>query len=234
MKKIIFVSILFLQSQIFAADAVVTDSKIADSKTTVAYFGKITEIEFNEKIKPIFHGNSNCKTCEIVNWTPYDVNQKYDEDQLQDKISQLKNRAQIVFFDWNDKATQKSNDLIPELQKLKGQGQILVASAGVPSSDDKSCPLYQTLFGKIDDAIIVGELIQNDILWPKCFFGPEMLTAIRPPRDQTGKGIGPLIFVARFAGHFNKRKPEEWASYLKAKKAKTKRIWPEVEEFFPR
>lgn len=234
MKKIICLFILLLQSQVFAAEISSADVKAIDSKITVVYFGKGTEQEFNEKIKPTFNENSQCKNCEIVNFTPYDANQKYDESKLLDKVGQLENKGQIIFFDWNDKSNSKLEAMIPELQKLKGRGQILVASAGVPNTADKSCPLYQTLFGKVDDAIIVGELIQNDILWPKCFFGPEMLTAVRPPRERTGQGIGPLIFVARFAGRFNKRKPDEWPAYLKSKKAKTRRIWPEVEEFFPR
>ena len=220
---------LLICIQVFAAD-----EKVDDGKIMVAYFGKVTDQEFNEKIKLVFQESSNCKSCEIVNWTPYDSSQKYDESKILEKVQALDGKAQIVFFDWNDRTNSKTDLLIPELQKLKNRGQILVASAGVPNTVDKSCPLYQTLFGKIDDTIIVGELIQNDILWPKCFFGPEMLTAVRPPRDQTGKGIGPLIFVARFAGHFHKRKPEDWPSYLKGKKAKSKRIWPEIEEFFPR
>ena len=232
MNKIICAFALLLQSQVFAADA--TEVVATENKITVIYFGRGTDQEFNEKIKTVFNENSQCKACEIINFTPYDANQKYDESKLMDKVAQLEHSGQIIFFDWNDKSNPKLENLIPELQKLKSRGQILVASAGVPYSADKSCPLYQTLFGKVDDAIIVGELIQNDILWPKCFFGPEMLTAIRPPREHTGKGIGPLIFVARFAGRFNKRKPEEWPVYLKSKKAKTKRIWPELEEFFPR
>ena len=80
MKQIIFGFILLLQSQIFASD---------EKKIMVAYFGKVTDQEFIEKIKPVFSENSQCKTCEIVNWTPYDGNLKYDESKLVDKVAQL-------------------------------------------------------------------------------------------------------------------------------------------------
>jgi hypothetical protein len=211
-----------------------SEKTVDKNKIRVAYFGRVSEQDFNEKIKPVFNETAQCKNCEIVNWTPYDSNQHYDDSKLMDKVLQIENNAQIVFFDWNDKSTSRSEALINELQKLRGRQQFLVASAGIPNTDDRTCPLNQTLFGKVEDAIIVGELIQRDILWPRCFFGPEMLTAVRPPREYMGKGVGSLIFVAKFAGHFTKRKPDEWIGYLRGKKAKSRRIWPEIEEFFPR
>jgi hypothetical protein len=203
-------------------------------KVTVAYFGRISDAEFNEKLKPVFVETAQCKDCEIVNWTPYDLENKYDQKKLGEKIDQLDSTSQIVFFDWNVKPTDLDETLIEKLRAFRAKQQVIVASAGAPAPDGKTCPLNMTLFGKVDDAIIVGELIQRDILWPKCYFGPEMLTAVRPPKDLIGKGLGPLIFTAKFAANYNRRSSEEWTQYFRTKKAKSKKIWPELEDFFPR
>ncbi len=203
-------------------------------KVTVAYFGRISDDEFNNKLKPIFTEISQCKDCEIVNWTPYDKDNKYDEAKLLEKLAALDEKTQIVFFDWNDKTSSISEALIEKLQILRSRRQMVVASAGAPSTDEKTCPLNMTLFGKVDEAIIIGELIQKDILWPKCYFGPEMLTAVRPPKEYMGQGVGPLIFTAKFASHYNRRSPEEWTQFFRTKKSKSRKIWPEMEDFFPR
>jgi hypothetical protein len=205
----------------------------AQGKVSVAYFGRISDEEFNQKLKPIFREMAQCKDCEIVNWTPYDKENKYDETKLLEKITALDEKTQIIFFDWN-KPTVESAALIEKLQSFRARRQMVVAAAGAPQADEKTCPLKMTLFGKVDDAVIVGELIQKDILWPKCYFGPEMLTAVRPPREYIGKGVGPLIFTAKFAGHYHRRSPEEWALFFRTKKSKSRKLWPEMEDFFPR
>ena len=66
MKKIICAFILILQSQVFAAEITSADVKPVDSKITVIYFGKGSDQEFNEKIKPIFNENSQCKNCDDI------------------------------------------------------------------------------------------------------------------------------------------------------------------------
>lgn len=205
----------------------------AQGKVSVAYFGRLSDEEFSQKIKPVFSEIAQCKDCEIVNYTPYDKENKYDETKLLEKMATLDEKTQIVFFDWN-KPTVESEALIEKLQGLRAKRQMIVAAAGTPPADEKTCPLNMTLFGKVDDAIIVGELIQKDILWPKCYFGPEMLTAVRPPKEYVGKGVGPLIFTAKFASHYNRRSPEEWTQFFRTKKSKSRKIWPEMEDFFPR
>jgi hypothetical protein len=225
--KLIFALFVLYSGSLFANPAPTPKPKV-----TVAYFGRLSDEEFNMKIKPVFA--DFCKDCEIVNSTPYDKDKKVDDSKLAETVNQLGENIQIVFFDWNDKSTAQPEALVEGLQKLKSRRQMLVASAGAPTGDGPTCPLGQTVFGKVEDAIIVGELMQRDILWPKCFYGPEMLTAVRPPKDLMGKGVGPLIFTAKFAAQYNKRTPDEWTQFFRSKKSKSRKIWPELEEFFPR
>lgn len=226
--------LFFALSLIFPAVLFANASSPAKAKVKVAYFGRVSDEEFNQNLKPLFNEVAKCKDCEIVNWTPYDKNKRYDDSKILEKVKQLDESYRIVFFDWNDRHTAHPEELLEYLQTLRGRQQMLVASAGVPPEDQKTCPLNLTLFGKVDEAIVIGELLPRDVLWPKCFYGPEMLTAVRPPREHVGKGYGPLIFTARFAGHFHKRSPEEWTQFFRMKKSKSRKLWPELEDFFPR
>lgn len=204
-------------------------------KVTVAYFGRGLKDDFENLIKPNFLEYSRgCKHCEILDLTPYAEDNKLNEEALIEKIKNIGPEIDIVYFQWNDRNLEKYSKLIEELNRLKEKGKVVIAFSGAPSDNSASCPLNQTIFSKVDKAIIVGELTDGDILWPaKCYFGPEILTAVRPPKGLRGKGLGPLIFSARMANQFSRRNVDDWFNYLQARKAKSKRIWTELEEFFP-
>lgn len=206
----------------------------ASSRTLVGYFSKESVDNFEKKVKPFFTQYSSCKDCEIVNLTPYNEKGEFDELKLQEKIASLPEDLDFVFFAWNEKSTDKNADLVKNLNLLVQNGKLVVAPAGVPLANDSSCPLNRTLMGQVQDSIIVGELTERDRLLPQCFYGPEMLTAVRPPKDLLGQGYAPLLFVSKFAGSWSKRKSTEWVAYFHQKKAKSRRLWPELEDFFPR
>lgn len=207
----------------------------AANKVVVAYFGRQSAEEFEKVIKPSFHEfASSCKSCEIVDMTPYDGEKKVDDKSLTEKVRQLSDDINIVFFHWNDRDSKRYKDLIDELNNVTDKGKILIAFSGAPSDNDKTCPLNKTIFAQVPQAVIVGELQERDRLWPRdCYFGPEILTAVRPPKSLMGKGLAPLMFSARLATQWSRRSSSEWIAYLKTKKNKSKRLWPELEEFFP-
>lgn len=204
------------------------------AKVTVGYFTKESASVFETRIKPFFKQYASCSDCEILNLTPYTESGAYDPEGLIKKINEVPDSVQFLFFDWNERSGEKNKTIADELSKKVGEGRLMVASAGVPMNNEGTCPLDRTLMGQVTNSIIIGELTERDRLLPMCFYGPEMLSAIRPPRDYMGQGLAPLYFVSRLANHWGKRKPQDWMSYLKARKNKSKRIWPELEEFFPR
>jgi hypothetical protein len=206
---------------------------IQSGKTTVIFIGNQSTVEFESKVEPFFRNQlKTCKSCVIVNMTPYDENGNFDIKQLAKKIEDLPAESSFVFFGFNTKVTEQTKKVIEALNKRAGDGLVVVGTAGVPEVAEPSGPLSRTMLGQVQGALIIGELGQKDRLVPTGFYGPEMLTAVRPPKDKMGQGIAPLIFAAALAENWSKRPPHEWVEFLKAKKMKTRRIWLELGEVF--
>lgn len=229
MKKSIAFGLLFLG--IFSFNTVRAET----APVIVGYFSKEPATFFDTKVKVFFQEQAKgCAKCEIRNLTPYDDKGVYDPEKLVATLQALPAEVSFIFIDWNERSSDKNKNVVEVLNQKQSEGHLLIAAAGVPPTNEGTCPLNRTLMGQVNDGLIIGELAERDRLLAQCYYGPEMLSAIRPPRDYMGQGLAPLYFVSRLASHWNKRKPQDWPSYLKARKAKSKKIWTELEDFFPR
>ncbi|WP_291516118.1 hypothetical protein [Bdellovibrio sp. ArHS] len=228
-KKILAGSFLVLAS----CGATWAQAALPNGKTTVIYFGQQKAAEFDSKIKPFFAEQSRpCKSCELVNYTPYDSQGEVDVEALQERITSLPEGTSFVFFDFNMKVTDTNKELVQILSKKAAAGLVIVGSAGVPPVSESSGPLSRTVLGQVPGALIIGELGERDRLVPTGFYGPEMLTALRPPKDHIGQGYSPLIFAANLAENWQKRSPQEWVDYLRNKKSKSRKIWMGLNDMF--
>lgn len=224
----IFMGILFGVSLCGAGRAL---ASVPLRKTTVIYFGQQSPEDFDKKIKPVFMSVS-CKTCEIINSTPYTKEGQLDIHALKERVDSLPEEISFVFFDFNLKFTDEYKELVETLNRKVEKGLVVVGSAGSPKASDSSSPLSRTVLGHVNSALIIGELGDRDRLMPTAFYGPEMLTAIRPPKDKIGQGYSPLIFAANLAEHWQKRPAQEWTNYLKKKKASSRKIWLDMNDLF--
>lgn len=207
-------------------------SEAAASKVVVGYFTKQPSASF-EATKGLFEEFSKgCASCEIRNLTPYEKGE-YDPSRLQESIKALPEDVSFVFFDWNERSGAGNKDIAEALNKKAADGLVVIAAAGIPPQHESSCPLEHTLMGQVDKALIIGELTERERLLPQCYFGPEMLTAVTPPKAYLGQGHGPLIFVAKLASNWHRRSARDWPAYLKARKGKNKKLWTELGDFFP-
>lgn len=214
---------------------VLSFSWAAPPKAIVGYFSKEPITTFESKVRPLFEKfTDRCSGCEIRNLTPYSEKGDFDESKLSATISSLPEDVSFIFFDFNERSSDKNQGLIEALSKKAIAGKLVIASAGVPPNKDGVCPLNKTMMGQVTDSLIIGELTERDRLLPQCFYGPEMLSAIRPPREIMGQGFAPLLFASRLASQWSRRSSQDWKSYLKARKSKTKKLWVDLEDFFPR
>ncbi|MNJ94681.1 hypothetical protein D3C87_123830 [compost metagenome] len=206
---------------------------ISKGQTTVAYFSLTGKEHFENKVKPLFKDNaSRCKSCEIVNMTPYTKEGQVDVEALAQAIHALPQQTSFVFMDFNLKNSDENKAIVEALNHKAMAGVVVVASAGQPQGAEASSPLSRTILGQVQDAVIIGELSERDRLMPQGFYGPEMLTAVRPPKDMMGQGFGPLIFASALAENWQKRTSEEWVSHFKEKKMKTRKLWLGLNDLF--
>lgn len=224
----LFVILAFICSGFSFSQAAVQNGKI-----TVIFFGNQSAEEFESKVEPFFRNQvKSCHSCVLLNMTPYDSKGKFDINQLAEKIEHLPADASFVFFGFNAKVSEQTKKVVEALNKKSESGLIVVGTAGVPDSMEASGPLSRTILGQVQGSLIIGELGERDRLVPTGFYGPEMLTAVRPPKDKMGQGVAPLIFAAALAQNWPKRSSTEWVEFMKTKKMKTRKIWLEMGDVF--
>lgn len=200
----------------------------------IAYFHKSNKDQFSKQVKPVFDQNKTCKSCELIDRTPYLDSGEVDETKLIKEIAALGSEFQIIFLNWNEKATKTNAELSETLVKKSIEGQLIFFTVGMPSNNEPTISLNKTVAGQIPEAVIIGEMTERERLLPQFFYGPEMLTAIKPPKEISGQGLAPVFFLSKWVSQWSKRKPNEWVSYLKLRKNKVRRMWLSVEDFFPR
>ena len=201
---------------------------VVDPASREAFEGKIGTIIKQEW--------ASCATCELVNETPYTAEGNYDSASLVTKLQAAMGQVQILFLTWNERANDKSAATVEALKKLSASGILVVAPAGLATEGVPTVQLSKTLVGQVPEAVIIGELTARERLLPASFFGPEMLTAIKPPRQYPeAPGISPLLFSARLTRNWERRGTSQgWLEFFKEKKSKSRKIWLALEDFFPR
>lgn len=200
----------------------------------VGYFSLEPKDQFEQKIKPNFDKLTKiCGVCEISNLTPYDDKGQAALSEFAKVLKKLPENVKILFFDFNLKRNEISDEVVEILSRYASQGPLVVAASGVPRDGESSRPLSKTVFGQVKSAFVIGELGERDrLVSPQGFFGPEMLMAVRPPKEMRNQNLGPLLFTSKLASNYSRKTPEQWVSYAKQKKEKTRKIWLELDDIF--
>ncbi len=199
----------------------------ANSAPKLIYFSKDTTEVFNKDIQPLIKKWSDSANMDISFVSFAEKNSDSTEKMIA-KIKAIPEDTKIIVLGWNEKKNADRTKVIDEFNKLTQKGVMFVAAAGVPQPGEGSCDLAKTLWGSVDRAVILGELQDSERLVPMCFYGPEMLTALRLPDQE--KGRAPLYFVSHLLKKWNKNTSEQWLAQFRKKKMKSKKIWPEMNE----
>jgi hypothetical protein len=208
----------------------------APGKITVGIVSAESREDFDSKIAPFFKDQwSKCGNCELKNLSTYDDKGKFNEKAILSQIQASPLGVTFLFFNvnWRFKA-EDYGSLVEALKKITTTGTLVVGSTGYPKEGESSAPITRTVLGQIPDMVLVGEMNERERLLTTSFFGPEMLTAVKPPKDLIGKGLGPSYFVAKLAQNYSRRLPQDWLIHFRTQKLKSRKIWPAVEDFFPR
>lgn len=218
----------FTKTQVFAA------TKDAPQPVIVGVIDGESKAVFEEKIMPILKTQlASCSLCEIRNFSLYNEQGQLLTDKIASQLQLAASQANLVFVGWNTKMSAEFEPVVEQLKKMTASGIMVVGEAGIAPKNLDSAPLSRTVLGQVPDLVIIGEVAEKERLLIHSYYGPEMLTAIKPPvKDHIGQGFGPVYFVSRLAVSWSKRTPTDWLSHFKSTKLKSRRIWPELDDFF--
>lgn len=203
-------------------------------KITVGIVSGESKESFESKVAPFFKSQwSQCNFCELKNLSRYDEAGKLDAKTLVSQLELTSDDISFLLIDVNWKYRAEDHKGLVDFLKKKTQAGVLVlGTTGYPKEGESSASIAKTVLGQIPDVVILGEINDRERLALTSYYGPEMLTAVKPPRDYMGQALGPAYFAARLAQNFSRRMPQDWLSHLRSQKIKSRKIWPQVEDFF--
>ncbi len=206
----------------------------ANNQTIVGVISGVDKAVYESKLDPLLKEQlRNCGLCSVRNFTPYDAQGKVDTHQIASALEQARSSSSFIFLNWNEKA-EGNSDIVDGLKKITTAGVVVIASAGAAQENQNVLPLGRTVVGQVPGVVIIGELMEKESLLTKSYFGPQMLTALKPPKEYVGQGVSSLFFVSKLATHWSRKSGSEWLNHFQTTKAKTRRLWPEVDDFFGR
>ncbi len=208
----------------------------AATSAKVAFFGYRGAQHFQTQIQPLFSAHAKCADCSVHDFSAFDDKSFAEQSTAQREINLLAkmkevgNEHDIVFFDFNlrnSEGLKPHRDLLAAWHK---KGKILIANAGVAGENEPTLPLSRTFLGNLKGVVLLGELMERDRLLTGSFYGPEMLTALRPNKDQLRQGVMPWIFVSTLSGVAKKRSNDDWISHFESKKRGTRKLWLDLSD----
>lgn len=188
-----------------------------------------TETRYLEFFKNEFKG---CSLCEIHFVTVYQESGEVDWQKTRIELEKLALKRSVLLLTWNEKVNAENQKLVLVLKLLAEKGLIIIGPSDVPKENLPSAALSRTVLGQVSKALIIAELNEKESLVERGFYGPEILTALRPSKESLTQGFSAAGFAARLILDFDKRPNQDWIDFLKNRKLQSKRIWPNLDEMF--
>jgi hypothetical protein len=230
------IKVMFLLNIILPVFVLPAMAKTSDSKPlVVSVISSGSHEDYEKKWHPLLTEQlKSCSACTVNNITPYKVDGQFDESALAGTIAQISpDSSQFLFLNWNAISNAGNKPVLEALKKLTASGYLVIATAGVAKDNEPTMPLSRTVNGQVPDIVIIGELTERERLLARSYFGPEMLTAVKPPKDYMGQGYGSVFFVSKLAVSWGRKAlSSDWLSSFKSTKARTRKIWPDLNDFF--
>ncbi len=219
----------------FSAVWAAPSQAVLTNPISVAVISGEDQADYDSKIAPLLkEGIKNCSGCSFQNVTPYTKDGKISFADIPARLEKAGLTSSFIFMNWNARVTEETKPILETLKRLSKNGIVIVGSAGLAKDEEPTLALNRTVLGQTPGAVIIGEMGERERLHTQSFFGPEMLTAIRPPKEYMGQGFSSLFFASRLASQWNKKTSQDWLAHFQSTKSKTRRIWPDMEDFFNR
>lgn len=191
---------------------------------------------FENTVSPPLRSQLNgCKACDVLNLTPYDGAGQFKEKNLLESLDRVPEKQSVLVLLYNRKFFPKEDEeLVKKIKILIEKGVVVIATAGRPKAKEPTLSLNRTLWGQIPEILLIGELEGGERLVAGTFYGPELLTAMKPSPEFPGTDRGALQFAVRFLPHLKSREAHRWPSLLREKKSKIRQFWPRLEDLLKR
>ncbi len=232
MKILILAAFLMISSWTASISASIdSESPVA----VVAVLGVVTSVsrsEFDSKYQTFFKAQwQNCSSCEVINLTPYNEKGELNRAALPQAVEKAAGLVRILYVDWNEVADGENRAALEALKTVSKNGVLVLGPVGEPANDKPGAALNRTLLGQVPDAVIIGELDEKESFPKRSFYGPEILTALKPPR---GVDEASRYFAAKLTQEWTHKTQAEWITHFRARKTLSKRLWPGMDELFGR
>lgn len=204
------------------------------NKIRISVFDSGAGFDHEKKILKILKSHlASCRSCEVRSFPIYEKDGTLRVSGFLSALKKGAQGAQILHFSWNIPAIPKTEPIVQALNDLSRQGKIIVASAGENYENrHRILKLSGTVMGKVQGALIIGELDPRGYLSPRSFYGDEMLTALAPPEGNSGSSFSAVLFTAELAKALTTADTKTVVERVQTAKKKNTTLYPKLEDLF--
>jgi len=197
---------------------------------SIAIFDSPATHQHSQKVIRLFEKQlKNCKTCEFKLFPIFKNSGEISIEDFVNGLREAKAQAKVIHISWNLAYEPRFEPVIQELNLITASGLPVVGASG--ESQEKSMhnlSIDQTVLGKVNGIILVGELDQKGKLSSRSFYGPSILAAFSGVRDFPGSSFTSVLVSSKIAtGH-----SQNWYEHFKKVKKQSSRSWPLLSEYF--
>ena len=175
----------------------------------------------------------------IRDFSLFDKKGNFDLPSVQKNLTSAKNerRVQILHLSWNDKLEPKFQRWVDQVREVLQAGMWVVAAAGENiDAPENILRLSETVMGKAigkhDMGFLIGELTDKGHLAPRSHYGPELLTALRPPSGDSGSSFSAPLFTARLGCALASDRNQTHRPQLWKRKDSSLKNYPTLDDLF--
>ncbi len=176
-------------------------------------------------------GLKSCAGCTIKSFPIYDLKGDFSVEKMLTQIKKATKTCSVINLSWNMLLDSTLESVRNELTSTVKSGVLVVAASGEPDSKEGSRLLSSTVMGRVDGAILIGELDKKGKLPIEAYYGPELLTALNPPEGKLGSSFAAALFSARLMKAV-RAKEKISLEVLQERKKKSFEMYPNLDTLF--
>lgn len=173
----------------------------AQAPVHIALFDSPVGTEHGDQVQQVLQGKlASCTVCRVTRYGFFQTDGRVDHSKFLQQLKDLPARTHIVHISWNLPYDSRYYLIVAELKRLISKGVKVVAASG--ESQDPSHinrEIKDTVMGRVEGVILVGELNKKGRLPIRAFYGPQITKSYPSIEGHPGSSFTSLIETARIA-----------------------------------
>lgn len=182
-------------------------------------------------LKVIQEQIKKCNICEAELFPIYNDQGNLLLTQFIEGLKKIDSKYKVVNLSWNLPYEEKYFSVVQELNRIAKAGVVIVAAGGVETGKVPPVDISQTVVGRVDKIIIVGELIGKK-LSTQAYYGSKISIALEEDKKRRGSSYSAAKVSGALLKATTSGAAKDWPAHFAQIKKESNKVWPSLSEYF--